>query len=166
MKKSIIFLGLAWAMIMAPHNAVAQSRSMAKEMQEMQQRLLQMQQRMMQGLQGLDNLQDSSGMYFHFDTTFNGGDAHFFRFTPPGDSLGGSGMEEFLRGMFDFSDPTGSAGVQTFPRDDGNLPHPDDELLPEERLRQEEQQKAADPKTPAAPGTPVKKKPRIESIRI
>lgn len=154
-------------MIGAPTGAAAQGRSLVEEMQE---RLLQMQQQMMQDLQGLEQSGDSSGIYFHFDTTFNGdngqGSAHFFRFTPPGDSLSSdpSGLEEFFRGMFDIGDPTEAAGAQPFPKDDGNMPHPDDELLPEDRLRLQEQQPAASPAKPAKP--PAKKKPVVESIRI
>ncbi len=164
MKKTIFLLGMLVALLLSPRQANAQAGSFMEEMQE---RLMQMQQRMMQGF---DDLQlDSSGIVFRFDTTFrDGGNAHFFKFSPPGDSLNGSAseLEEFFRSMFDFGDAGSPA--QSFPKDDGNAPHPDDELLPEDRLRQSEQPSAADPAKPAPLPAPVpaKKKPRVDSIRI
>ena len=166
MKKGILLLGFTCVLFALPLQVAAQERSI---LEEMQQQLQQMQQRMMQGLQGFGDGMDSSGLSFHFDTSFNGGSAHFFQFSPPGDSLSTnpSGLEEFFREMFDFGGSSGSAGAQTFPRDDGNMPHPDDELLPEDRLRQQNQQPADSRPAPAKPkAPPAKKKPPVESIRI
>ncbi len=164
---------LALALLAGPYHAAAQDRS---SLEEMQQRLREMQRQMMQGLDDLrsampDVSSDSNGIYFHFDTTFSGDGAHFFRFTPPGDSMrGGSGLEDFFRDFFDFTSPFGDnpSTTQPFPKDDGQLPHPDDELLPEERLRQQEGARGADQDSPPAPlaPKPAKKKPAVPSIRI
>ncbi len=167
MKKLVFLLGILVALLATPASANAQVGSLIDDLQE---QLLQMQQHMIQGLRGFDNMPDSSGIFFRFDTTFqNGGNAHFFRFTPPGDSLNGSAseLEEFFRSMFDFGASSGSA-ARPFPKDDGNAPHPDDELLPEDRLREAEQSSAGDPEKPATPPAPkpVQKKPRVDSIRI
>ncbi len=145
--------------------ARAQNPTLAEEMQ---QRLQDMELRLQQGLRGFDQFRDSSGIYFHFDTTFSG-DTRLFRFTPPGDSLGElSELEQLLRSMFDFEAPFAdrTPGARPFPKDDGHLPHDDDELLPEERLRQAEQVPPNGQQPPAAPTPPAAKKPRVPSIRI
>lgn len=153
------------AAIVLSNSARAQNPTLAEEMQ---QRMQELQLRMQQGLRGFDQFQDSSGIYFNFDTTFSG-DSRFFRFTPPGDSLGGlSELEQLLRSMFDFGEPFAdrTPGARPFPKDDGHLPHDDDELLPEERLRQAEQAPPNGQQPPVAPLPPPAKKPRVPSIRI
>ncbi len=173
MKKQIPFIVLLLALLAAPHHAMAQNRS---SLEEMQQRLREMQRQMMQGFEDFrsalpDVSSDSSGVYFRFDTTFDGGSTHFFRFSPPGGNMdSGAGLEDFFKDFFDFR-PFGddSPNAQAFPKDDGQLPHPDDELLPEERLRQEETPQGADqgaPPPPPAATKPAKKKPAVPSIRI
>ncbi len=172
MKKQIPFLLLALFLLASPYHATAQSPS---SLEEMQQRLREMQRQMMQGFEDLrsampDVSSDSSGIYFRFDTTFTGDGAHFFRFTPPGDLLNGdTGMEDFFQGFFDLVSPDkNTPGTQIFPKDDGQLPHPEDELLPEERLRQGETRQDADHAAPPPSTTPkpAKKKPSVPSIRI
>ncbi len=171
MKKPLPFIVLILALLASSYQATGQNRT---SIEEMQKRLLEMQRQMMQGFQdlrsGIPNASsDSSGIYFRFDTTFTGDGAHFFRFTPPGGSTDStSGLEDFFRGFFDFK-PFGddSPNAQSFPKDDGQLPHPDDELLPEERLRQQNTQQGADqPAPPPENPKPVKKKPLVDSIRI
>lgn len=165
MKKKVPFLIMFLAAIALTDSARAQSPTLEEEMQ---QRMQELQLRMQQGLRGFDQFRDSSGIFFHFDTTFSG-DTRFFRFTPPGDSLGGlSELEQLLRSMFDFGEPftDRAPGARPFPKDDGHLPHGDDELLPEERLRQEEQAPPNGQQPPVAPPPPPAKKPRVPSIRI
>ena len=165
MKKKVPFLIIFLASIALSDSARAQSPTLEEEMQ---QRMQELQLRMQQGLRGFDQFRDSSDIFFHFDTTFSG-DTRFFRFTPPGDSLGGlSELEQLLRSMFDFGEPftDRAPGARPFPKDDGHLPHDDDELLPEERLRQAEQAPPNGQQPPVAPTTPPAKKPRVPSIRI
>jgi len=173
MKKQIPFIVLLLALLAASHPAAAQQRS---SLEEMHQHLREMQRQMMQGFEDFrsampDISSDSSGVYFRFDTTFEGGSSHFFRFTPPGGSTdGGAGLEDFFQGFFDFK-PFGedAPNARAFPKDDGQMPHPDDELLPEERLRQEETPQGADqaaPTPPPATTKPARKKTPVPSIRI
>lgn len=174
MKKMLPFVVLILALLASSsQNAAAQNRT---SLEEMQKQMREMQRQMMQGFQDLrsaipDVSSDSGGVYFRFDTTFTGDGAHFFHFSlPNGGAEGGSGLEDFFKGFFDatpFND--NSPHAQAFPKDDGQLPHPDDELLPEERLRQQETQPGTDQSAPAPPPTtpkPAKKKPVVESIRI
>ncbi len=108
----------------------------------------------------------SSFFYFHVDTTLDGSSSQFFDFRsfglPQGEGPSGLDQmfERFFRGMDPFDNRLENRG-DSGPRDDGNAPPADDELLPEERLRQKEGQ------SPAAPAAPKSKESsRVKTIRI
>jgi len=107
----------------------------------------------------------SSFFYFHVDTTLDGSSSQFFDFRSFGFPEGGgpSGLdqmfERFFRGMDPFDNHLENRG-DSGPRDDGNTPPADDELLPEERLRQQEGQ------TPAPAAPKPKESTKVKTIRI
>ncbi len=107
----------------------------------------------------------SSFFYFHADTTFDGSGSQFFDFRSFGlpEGSGPSGLDQIFERFFQGMDPFDRLNNrgETGPRDDGNAPPADDDLLPEERLRQQEGQ--APP-----PGSAPKPKDssKVKTIRI
>jgi hypothetical protein len=133
----------------------------------MQRQMSEMQQRLMQELRnspfGSGTWMGDTTFTFRFDTTFENGSAHFFRFGTPGAS--DDFFQEFDR-MFDdfFQGFGGMPGFDDSPRqpaDDGGMRQSEDDLLPEEKLRQQEFD-TAQPKKPATTKPATKK----QSIRI
>ncbi|MBK7936437.1 MAG: hypothetical protein IPJ82_04850 [Lewinellaceae bacterium] len=160
-------------------NSSAQNQTPSLE--ELQQRMLELQRQMMQQFQnspfndpGFAMPQWDTTFYFHFDTTFEGGNmSHFFQFSPfGGDStLRGNfrGFEHFFEPFFDsenlFGEPDSTQ--DPFPADDGNQPKTEDDLLPEERLRREQNGEKPVKKTaPRAQPAEPKPDPKIKTIRI
>lgn len=144
-------------------------RDMERQMQELQRQLMDQLRNNPFNDPNFAMPQWDTTFFFHFDTTFEGGNmSHFFRFSPfDSDSTMQDGFLDFGQ-MFDqFFNSDGQFeqhdyGIHDFPRDDGNAPDTDDGLLPEERLRQQEELEKSGKKAAPAP----KPDPKIKTIRI
>ena len=151
-------------------------------LEDIERRMMEMQRRMMEQLRNSPfdgpNFalpQGDTVFQLRFDTTFEGGNmSQFFRFSPFGsDSTLQDGFFDLGR-MFDqffnldgqFGEP--DYGIGDFPKDDGDKPQTEDDLLPEERLRQQEESGNKTPVKPAPKSKSAEPKPdpRVKTIRI
>lgn len=163
------------------HQAVAQNtppsfREMERQMLEMQQRLMEQFRNSPFNDPNFAMPQWDTTFFFRFDTTIEGGNmSHFFHFSPFGaDSTrqkGFFGFDNFFNQFFNLNPQFGQPdyGIRDFPKDDGNVPQDDDELLPEERLRQQEEQgENPENRKPAPKSKSVEPKPdpKVKTIRI
>ena len=160
----------------------ASAQSNAPSFEDIERQMMEMQRRMMEQLRNGSFDQPNFAMpqgdtvfQFRFDTTFDGGNmSQFFRFSPFGsDSSLQNGFFDLGR-MFDqFFNLDGQLGepdygIGDFPKDDGDKPQNEDDLLPEERLRQQEESGDKTPAKPAPKSKSAEPKPdpRVKTIRI
>lgn len=148
--------------------------------EELHKRMLDMQLQMMEQLKNspFHNFnfampQSDTTFFFQFDTTFEGGGmSQFFHFSPfgtdstmRGDFLGFDRFfDQFFNSETPFKQP--DYGIYDFPRDDGEQPATDDELLPEERLRRQEELEKSKKANPMPKTAEPKPDPKVKTIRI
>lgn len=158
------------------HHATAQTP--APSFEDMRRQMLEMQRQMFEHLQNFSfdapNFNKDTTFFFHFDTTFEGGNiSRFFHFSPFGsDSIRQQenffGFDHWFDQFFNldgqFEQP--DYGIRDFPKDDGDNPQNEGELLPEERLRQQEEAEKSGKKQPKLKSSDPKPDPKVKTIRI